>query len=302
MIKMMLPFFDYAKDTCLKTNNHGLLYQDITCQYPFLGTITTQWEIEYDVKTVMDWIQAHPVSVPVVTVSLYLIFINVGPIWMRNRESFGWRKSMAAWNLFLSTFSIIGFIRVFPQLIHNYATMSVYENFCTEPLTTYGSGASGLWVMLFILSKYPELVDTFFLVIHKKPVIFLHWYHHVTVLLYCWHSYAVNTSTGVIFCVMNYAVHGIMYLYYFLMAIKKKPKWFNPMWVTYGQISQMVVGVIVTILSFYFKSKDLDDSCEPISSENNTAAFIMYGSYLALFLQFFVRRYFKTKASTKKLD
>jgi len=37
-------------------------------------------------------------------------------------------------------------------------------------------GATGLWVQLFILSKIPELIDTFFIVQRKRPLIFLHWY------------------------------------------------------------------------------------------------------------------------------
>ena len=31
-----------------------------------------------------------------------------------------------------------------------------------------------------------------FLIIRKKEVIFLHWYHHVTVLLFCWHSLSLT--------------------------------------------------------------------------------------------------------------
>ena len=204
----------------------------------------------------------------------------------------------AAWNLCLSLFSTLGFIRVFPQLIHNYLTSSVKENLCTDPRITYGSGATGLWVWLFIMSKFPELIDTFFLVIHKKPVIFLHWYHHVTVLLYCWHSYVINTTTGIWFCAMNYAVHGIMYFYYFLMAIKCKPKWFNPIFITYAQISQMFVGVAITAVAFYFQANHGDATCI-IKLENNIAAIIMYGSYLLLFLHFFFARYFKSKATVK---
>ena len=33
---------------------------------------------------------------------------------------------------------------------------------------------------LFIYSKIPELMDTVFLVLQKKRVIFLAWFHHTT--------------------------------------------------------------------------------------------------------------------------
>jgi elongation of very long chain fatty acids protein 6 len=37
-------------------------------------------------------------------------------------------------------------------------------------------------------------VDTLFIVLRKKPLIFLHWYHHITVLLFCWHAFATQSS------------------------------------------------------------------------------------------------------------
>ena len=37
-------------------------------------------------------------------------------------------------------------------------------------------------------------------------------YHHITVLLFCWHSYATESSTGLYFVAMNYSVHAIMYV------------------------------------------------------------------------------------------
>ena len=44
-------------------------------------------------------------------------------------------------------------------------------------------------------------------------VIFLHWFHHVTVLLYCWHAYtATPAATGLWFAAMNYTVHSVMYM------------------------------------------------------------------------------------------
>lgn len=36
--------------------------------------------------------------------------------------------------------------------------------------------------------SYNEFGDTWLLVLKKKPIIFLHWYHHMTVLLYSWHG------------------------------------------------------------------------------------------------------------------
>lgn len=152
---------------------------------------------------------------------------------------------------------------------------------------------------------HSELIDTFFIIIHKKPLIFLHWYHHITVLLYCWHSYVTKSPYGLYFVTMNYAVHAIMYGYYFLMAVKLKPKWLNAMFITGAQISQMVVGIVVTVFAFYFYHTENDER-NPcfIQRENNIAAFIMYGSYLFLFMQFFTVRYQprESRKYLKKID
>jgi len=95
-----------------------------------------------------------------------------------------------------------------------------------------------------------------------------------------------------------------MYFYYFLMAVKLKPKWFNSIWITVSQISQMVVGVTVTALGFVLPPRYASE-CS-ISPENNMAALIMYGSYLLLFVQFFIQRYQvkgrKSKGKTRKSD
>jgi len=196
------------------------------------------------------------------------------------------------WNFSLSLFSFIGLSRTLHQLVHNLHKDSLWDNLCNDPESQFGSGSTGLWVQLFILSKFPELFDTLFIVVHKKPLILLHWYHHVTVLLYCWHSYVSSAPAGLFFAVMNYGVHAIMYGYYFLMAIKRKPKWMNAKFITVAQISQMVVGVTVTLLCFRYHriSASLGRHCW-VGSDNNAAACVMYGSYLFLFLKFFMTRY-----------
>jgi elongation of very long chain fatty acids protein 6 len=149
---------------------------------------------------------------------------------------------------------------------------------------------------------FSELLDTFFIVIHKKQLIFLHWYHHISVLLYCWNSNVTkNSPPGIIFCAMNCAVHSLMYFYYFLMAVHARPKWFKPIWITVAQISQMVVGVAVTVYGGYLMLVIKPAQCW-LSVENNFAALVMYGSFLYLFLELFLHRYLvsgKSKSSVK---
>uniref|UniRef100_A0A7S2N486 Elongation of fatty acids protein n=1 Tax=Helicotheca tamesis TaxID=374047 RepID=A0A7S2N486_9STRA len=300
---MATPTLDGIPKECIATTGNGIKYAEFSCLYSELEPFYMDFEKRYDPIPVLTWMQEHPI-VPIAACTLYAILIVVGRALMKDADAWKWRKVLAFWNLGLSVFSWIGMFRTLPHLIHNLTNMSLRDNLCSDPEKTYGSGSSGLWVQLFILSKFPELLDTFFIVINKKPLIFLHWYHHITVLLYCWHSYVKTSPSGLFFVVMNYSVHASMYGYYFLMAIRMRPKWFNPMILTGFQISQMIVGVIVTLGTFYYYENDdnTENPCK-VEKENNVAAFLMYGSYLFLFMQFFIGRYFSVKVkktNTKK--
>merc|ERR1719253_1290894 len=180
-------------------------------------------------------------------------------------------------------------MRTVPHLVYNLYAFSFEDTLCKPPTFMYGLGATGMWVQLFIFSKIPELFDTLFIVLRKKPLIFLHWYHHITVLLFCWHSYVTHSTTGLYFATMNYSVHFIMYGYYFLIVYKWVPKWFPPGIITIAQISQMVVGVAVTVYSIYLLKTRRDCS---VSSENLLAGGLMYFSYFLLFVHFAIERYF----------
>lgn len=108
----------------------------------------------YDPVPVLEWMRAHS-WVPIAACVLYGALILAGQSYFATRPRLNWRFTMAAWNLFLATFSFIGMIRVAPQLLHNLTTMSIRDNLCSEPQMTYGSGSSGLWTQLFVLSKFP---------------------------------------------------------------------------------------------------------------------------------------------------
>jgi len=205
---------------------------------------------------------------------------------------------LALWNLFLSVFSFIGMSRVVPHTFMMMYTMTLEQQICTSPEFSYGDGAAGLWVMLFCVSKVFELIDTFFIVVRKKPLMFLHWYHHVTVLLYTWFSYS-KRNPGVYFVAMNYSVHAFMYGYYFLMAMNWLPKWFNPIYLTIAQISQMFWGVTCTVLAWQYKKAD-EMGCGVVT-EMLIWCGLMYSTYFYLFIEFAVHRFiFKPKGGKGK--
>ena len=184
-----------------------------------------------------------------------------------------------------------------PYLLANILSSDFRDTVCVDPMTSWGTGPTGLWVMLFIFSKLPELVDTVFIVLRKRPLIFLHWYHHVTVLFFCWNAYATLAGTGLYFVAMNYSVHALMYGYYCLTALNMCPKSFPTILITMSQIMQMFVGTGVCVSAWYYYYNGI-----PCNNDitNLICGGLMYGSYLYLFTAFAFKRYAPKK--DKKLE
>ncbi|CAB9521558.1 of very long chain fatty acids protein 6 [Seminavis robusta] len=284
-------------NACLRESLRDLPYEELSCVYPTLGKTYFDWEYpSKGVDNALTFMENNS-WLPIVTTALYGLAIYAGQRYMADRPAWDWRYRLAAWNLFLAVFSAVGFFRTAPQLLHNLWYYDFKTNMCTHGMTVLGFGPSAYWVYIFGWSKFFELIDTFFIVVRKKNLMFLHWYHHVTVLICSWHTIVTQNPTGIIFAVVNYGVHMLMYFYYFLMAIKCKPNWFNPLIITVGQILQMVVGVGVCI-GVYSWAKE--DGCHA-SLNNIKAALLMYASYLYLFCEFFFKRYMIKAKRTKTL-
>ncbi len=221
-------------------------------------------------------------AVPLAAVTAYMLFLFFGSIIMSKLPAFKLTGPLVLWNLFLSGFSFIGVVRVVPHLLLIIKTQGLEGSICKSPVETFGAGAAGVWSFLFIISKFPELIDTVFIVLRKKPLIFLHWYHHVTVLLYTWQAYATQTGAGIYFIAMNYTVHAIMYFYYAMKALHMWPK-FIPSWlITILQLSQMVGGIAVCYLTKVYRDSGVPCA---ISETSYQTGIIMYFSYFLLFLQ-----------------
>jgi len=193
-------------------------------------------------------------------------------------------------------FSFIGVVRLLPTLLHELVVYGPQYSLCRAAQVSYGSGGSGFWTMLFIYSKFVELGDTVFLLLAKKDVNFLHWFHHCTVLLFTWSSYCDEAPNGQYFITMNYAVHSVMYFYYFLTCLGYRPPWAKA--VTIFQISQMAVGIAVIVYAYLLHTTVPNCAVGP---RNLGWGCAMYAAYFALFVQFFVKRYSpKAKSAEKK--
>ncbi|CAG0887127.1 unnamed protein product [Darwinula stevensoni] len=149
---------------------------------------------------------------------------------------------------------------------------------------------SGFWTWMFILSKVPELGDTVFIVLRKQPLIFLHWYHHVTVLIYTWYSFSEFAAPGRWFISMNYVVHSLMYTYYTLKAMRYRVPRAVAMIITICQVAQMILGIHVNI--FAYNTKMQGEFCQ-VTEQNIKVSFLMYFSYFVLFTRFFYLAYMK---------
>mmetsp|Transcript_32492 Transcript_32492/g.75516 ORF Transcript_32492/g.75516 Transcript_32492/m.75516 type:complete len:307 (-) Transcript_32492:77-997(-) len=253
-----------------------------------------KWGETYDAAAQQAWWSEHE-EYPMLTVGLYLCIVFNGPKVM-SQYPLGpvtcevVKTIFVLWNLGLASFSWFGMFYVVPHLFKHVRSHGFYYTVCAKPEDWYTTGKVAFWLEVFILSKFPELLDTVFLVLQNKRVIFLHWYHHVTVLLFCWQAYIRNASPGLWYCAMNYCVHAFMYLYYAGMAVPSSRRLVQPwsIFITVGQILQMVMGAIVTLSAAGWWVQGVE--CN-LRQSTCCLGVVVYASYLGLFVALFVDKY-----------
>lgn len=235
----------------------------------------------------------------------YVISVFVLPKVLKNsktlRNGLEIGKLMALWNALLSSFSFIAMIGVLRDYGGYILEVGLAGALCdTKNIIGRESRPTFFWAYWFAISKYAELVDTLLLILKKpsRPVPFLHWYHHATVLLFTWYMCYFHLTAGSMFILVNSFIHAIMYGYYFLKELGVTPP--GAVLITILQIAQMAFGIVVnSIWAFqYFKGSEC--SC------HNPRAFIfsctvVYGSYLFLFGKYFVNRYMTGDRARKNI-
>eukprot|EP00038_Savillea_parva_P009684 m.185170 g.185170 ORF g.185170 m.185170 type:complete len:302 (-) comp16366_c0_seq1:17-922(-) len=268
----------------------------------YLYDITHPW---FNAEAGYSWTRWTSLNwqIPFAAVGAYTIILVALVRYMRKREPMPLARTLLAWNFGLALFSCVGMLITVPRLLLNehsgLLNIGFYESVCGHAMN-YGAGWCGLFVMLFIYSKFIELIDTVWLALKKRPMTLLHVWHHITVLLYCWHAYATRIGSGLWFAAMNYLVHTIMYAYFgatsLSPAVRKAVRPYAYM-ITLLQLLQMVVGIVVTTASLLYAAAG--HTCH-VNRTNSVLGLAMYASYFILFLEFFIRNNVPVKPKGKR--
>ncbi|KAK6110786.1 Uncharacterized protein BM_BM9655 [Brugia malayi] len=246
-----------------------------------------------------EWVLQHQNFAIQACFAYFLVIFGIKYVVMRNRAPFNLTLPLNIWNALLALFSIMGTVMLFPEFIGTIQNNGFQASYCK----VYGftKGSNGFWGWLFIVSKLFELADTVFLVLRKKPLMFLHWYHHILTLIYAFYSYPHTPGFNRWGIFMNFFVHAFMYSYYFLCSMKMRIPRRVAMFITSLQILQFVLSVLILahlgILIYVRKVDcDFDDSIFKL-------ALFMDITYLILFVNFFCKAYvFGGGKSKYKID
>ena len=210
---------------------------------------------------------------------------------MSTRKPYNLRQPLAVWSALLAIYSVFSTIRTLPLLFEIIRSKGFVGSICSNNYL-YQQPVILFWVYIFTLSKFIELGDTAFIVARNQKLIFLHWFHHAYTLVFAALLCGLDMPAYIVYmAIMNTTVHSIMYTFYALKALQFRVPSVVNIFITAIQILQMIIGCIImstVIINKYL----LGNSCDTKLSYDLFALSI-YGSYLILFVNFFLKSYIK---------
>ncbi|KAF9154683.1 hypothetical protein BG015_000211 [Linnemannia schmuckeri] len=147
-------------------------------------------------------------------------------------------------NLILCVYSGITFYNMFPAMIKNFATHSVFDAYCDTDQSLW-NGSLGYWGYIFYLSKFYEVIDTIIIILKGRRSSLLQTYHHAGAMITMWSGINYQATPIWIFVVFNSFIHTIMYAYYAATSVGLHPP--GKKYLTSMQITQFLVGMTIAV-------------------------------------------------------
>ncbi len=226
------------------------------------------------------------VSFAILAILFYMVLLSRLKSVMARKDPFDLRFLLTLNNFFISAASAILLALLIPEVVNSMLRHGLVGSWCSA--RAYTPWLETLYWVNY-LAKYYELLDTLFLVLRKKPLTFLHVYHHSATLLLTAIQLQDRTVVQWVPISLNLAVHTLMYWYY-----GAKAQGWNPWWkkhLTSLQIGQFIVDVAVC---FYCSWLYFQGDCSTTLRSSVIGSAIL-GSYLLLFIRFFSLTYQKPK-------
>lgn len=224
----------------------------------------------------------------------YLVVVFGLRAYMKNRPPLKLQGLFQLHNIFLSAGSTLLLTVMLEEIAPLAVKHGVFGSMCSDDMW---SDRLEFFYLINYYFKYLELIDTVFLALKKKPLAFLHVYHHSATALLCYTQLNGKTSVQWIPISINLSVHVLMYYYYYATAGGARIWWKKHL--TTMQITQFVIDLFVVYFATYsyyaanyFKSLPSLGSC---AGTESAAVFgcVLLSSYLGLFIQFYIQTYKK---------
>ncbi|KAF8509806.1 GNS1/SUR4 family-domain-containing protein [Gautieria morchelliformis] len=164
---------------------------------------------------------------------------------MRSRQALKMTALFQLHNIVLSSGSLLLLVLMVEEIAPIVSRHGLFYGICSKDAWT---PRLEFYYMVNYYIKYLELLDTVFLVLKKKPLAFLHVFHHSATALLCYTQLNGRTSVSWVPITLNLTVHVMMYYYYYATAGGRKIWWKK--YLTSMQITQFVID----LFAVYFAS------------------------------------------------
>lgn len=254
----------------------------------------SDWRFQPNITPFSYW--AWPVSASLIYVIVIVLLKRV----MATRKALDIPRTLFLHNITLCIASLfLGSWLTYTLAAAYINGLNAHELICSRVI--YENGHMHMIYYINMFFKVWEFLDTFFLVVRKKPVAFLHGYHHAATLILTWNQLVEHSSPQWVPIVINLWVHVLMYYYYAMSALRIRIWWKK--YLTTLQISQFVIDV--TIIGYAYASfirAGFDDTVCYGTTTGAIVGLTVLFSYLLLFVRFYVQTYSKPRSreTTKK--